>query len=449
MDFQVDEKGPVLRRVEGTITGEALGEEERKAYAKLRTSSKLKGFRHGKVPRSVLQRMYGKQVRAESMQVLVQDAVKEIVEDIPDLIHVSPWRLLDEETTDGGFRFELEVEIKPEVEVSDYSGLEVAAPPAVVSDEQVEEAIEQLREQFTTLEPVTDRDVCEPGDLVSIDYEAEGEGPLEQLRNTEQLVELGSGTAIPGLEAGLEGAKLGEERRIEVQMPDPFPAIPQVAGETIALKVTPRAIKQKQVPELDDELARQTGEAETLDELRQTHRERLETQAAERRSAAVRRRVLETLRERFPFELPQGYIDSRTEQRMAEQRRYLMAQGISPEYVNQLLGGARDTLREEVARSVQDEVILASVARQEQIEVSDEEREAYLTERAERTQMPPARLKRLYATPEMRESLDMELRLEKALDLLVERATVVDEEPQSEDEAETVASEAPSEAEQS
>lgn len=424
MDFQVEEKGPVLRRVAGRIAGEALDAEERKAYAKLRTTSKLKGFRQGKVPRAVLERMFGRQVRMDSMQTLVQRAMLTIVDDIPGLIHVSPWRVVDERLEDGGFRFEVDVEIKPEVELSDYKGLEVEASSSSVDDAVVEAELERLRAEQGTLEDVTDRDVCQSGDTVRIDYEAEGEGAAEQLRNSGQVVELGSGTALEGLEAGLEGARVDEERRIELTLPESFQGLPELAGQTVVLKVTPRSIQRKVLPELDDAFAKQTGQAETLAELTEKTRARLEGEAAARRKTEIERGVLDRLRERFPFELPHGYIESRTEERIRDQVRYFVQQGLPEELALQVFQGSRDGLRLEVMRQVQDEVLLAAVARQEGLEATEEDREAHLVQRAEQTRTPVARVRRLYATPEMRDLLDTQIRLDKALALLVEHAQV-------------------------
>lgn len=429
MEFQVEEKSPVSRRVEAQVSGKALGAEENKAYNRLRKTAKVNGFRKGRIPNGVLRKMYGQQVRADAMQQLVQRSMESIIGDIPNLIHVSPWKVVEARNTDGGFTFEVEVEVRPALEVGDYKGVEIKAPRVEVEDSAIDAELEKLQEQYTSLAEVEDRDKCDTGDLVSIDYAARGEGEIANLKNDDQLVEIGSGTAIAGLEDGLVGATLGETVEVEVTLPDPFPAIADMAGQKIILEVTPKVIKHKVVPALDDEFAKDTGRGDTLAELRTSIGDEKREEAEKGRAQHIDDAILAALRDANPVELPEGYIEQRAQERTQQTLSQFLQQGLPQDFLTQYASQLMSGAREEVRQSVHNEVIVESIAESEGVEISDDERESWLEARAEEAGQPLSQLRRMYTSADMAPVLDANVRREKVLELLRAEAKVEDVDP--------------------
>ena len=442
MEARVEEKGQVLRHVSVQVSGEVYRQEQNKAYSDLSKRAKLKGFRKGKVPRSVLKKMYGRQVRADAMRILGSQELQAAVSKIENILHVSTWTIDEEKTEDGGFAFSVDVEVKPELEPKGYLGLDVEVSPVVVTEEEVDEQIEHLRTHYTTFEPVEGRDIAETGDVLTIDFKAIGGGPLEKFQADDQTVELGSGRSIAGLEDALVGAKAGESLEVVITLPETYSPSPDLAGESITLEVEVKAIKTKIIPELDDEFARDTGEAETLDELKTKTRERLEEakKAAQREEASDKVRA--QLREEISFELPHGYIQERANHFLNDQAKGLVQRGLDADQAKQLVELRREQITQDVSQHIQDEFILDAIAAREEIQVEEEARSSFLRTRAEQTGLPVAQLVKIYQSPGMSEHLDIEVKRQQVLDMIVDQANLIEVEPK-ESEPEEVASETP------
>lgn len=431
MSFEIVEKGALQRNVSVDVSGQELGGEEDKSYASLRRQTSVKGFRKGKVPKHVLRGMYGRRVRAEAVERLMMSKMQEVFRQLNEdgeVLHFTQARVT-REASKQGFAFELDVEMRPEVELEGYFGLEATREVKPVTEEDVEETLEGLRARFATLEEVEGRDIAEDGDVVSISYQARGEGPLESFKGESQPVELGAGEVLEGLEEALLGAKVGSAVEAVITLPDPYPATPQLAGEAVTLDVEIEGLKRKVLPELDDALAQMTGQ-EDLEGLRGLIRMELETERDRVAANGAKEQLMDQLLEQCEFELPELYVGERIDRRR--------------EHRSMLMGPDADMsdLEETVRRDVRKELILDMIAEREEVEVKPEMLRQFLMEQAQMMGMSVTQLQQGYNSPESREVLMAEIRRAQALEAVYENASIEDVEPSEEDDEEEEESDA-------
>jgi trigger factor len=393
------------------------------------TEMKIPGFRKGKVPpEMVLQRLGRQAVLTEALesslgdwyeQAMLSSGVSPIGDPSLDLT----------ELPDEGepLKFSIEVGVRPSATISDYKGLEVGKADPEVPAEAVQAELDRLREAFAKLNPV-DREAAE-GDVALIDYRGELDGePFEGGEASDYLLELGSGRVLPELEEGLVGAKAGDEREIEVTFPDEYPA-ENLAGKKAVFKVTVKEVREKELPELNDDFAAEASEFDTLDELREgiadKMREYLESQAAE----GFRQAALEVAADKVKVDLPESLVAARAAEMWSRMERQLARQGMSPDAYLQAQGKTREEIVEDVRpdaeRALKREAALEAVAEAEGIEPTEEDM-------LDALQVPPGHEDHGHPEPaealkELRESgrdklLAEDLRMRKALDLIAEEA---------------------------
>ena len=263
----------------------------------------------------------------------------------------------------------------PKANLGDYKGLEVGKAEPEVPDDAIQGELDRLREGFASLEPV-DREAAD-GDLVSIDYKGSVDGePFEGGEGRDQMIELGSGSLVEGFETGLIGAKGGEDREIEVSFPDDYRA-EDLAGKQATFAVTVNEVREKNLPELDDEFASEASEFETLDELRDEIRGRIAHALEHRVEDEFREAAVNAAADAATVEIPDEIVKARAADTWERVERQLASRGISPEAYLQMQGKSRDELiadsEPEAERSLRREATLAAVAEAEGIEVSDED----------------------------------------------------------------------------
>jgi trigger factor len=324
-------------------------------------------------------------------------------------------------------RFSIEVAVRPRAELGEYKGLEVGREEPDVPEEAVDTEINRLREGFARLNPV-DREASE-GDVVLVDYEGKIDGePFEGGAAKDYLLELGEGRVLPELEKALEGAKAGDQRQASVPFPDDYPA-EEVAGKTAQFEVEVKEVREKELPDLDDDFAAEASEFDTLAELR-AHisgqiKEILDRQIAERfQQAALDAAVAEA-----KVELPDPVVEARAAEMWRRVERSLQRQGMDPENYLQIQGKTREEMikeaRPDAEQALRREAVLEAVAEAEGIEITEEDM-------LEALQIPPGHEDHGHPEPEdalrdIRESgreelLKEDLRMRRALELIAEEA---------------------------
>jgi trigger factor len=406
--------------VEGSIarTAEQLGKD-----------MKLPGFRKGKVPpEMVVQRLGRQTVLTEALQSSLGDwyeraMLKSGVNPVGD-----PQLDLSDLPEEGKpLRFSIEVAVRPSAELGEYKGIEVGRAEPEVPEEAVETEINRLREGFARLNPV--ERAAKQGDVVLIDYEGKVDGqPFEGGSARDYLLDLGEGRVLPELEQGLEGAEPGDERQVPVTFPDDYPG-EEVAGKTAEFDVKVKEVREKELPELNDEFASEASEFDTLAELREDISEKikeiLDRQIAER----FREDALDAAVDKATVELPDSVINARAEEMWRRVERSLRRQGMEPENYLQLQGKTSEEMieqaRPDAERALKREAVLEAVADAENIEITEEDE-------LEALQIPPGHEDHGHPEPEdalreIRESgreelFKDDLRMRRALELIGEQA---------------------------
>jgi trigger factor len=421
-------------RVEVEVPTEALERELNTAASQLGREMRVPGFRSGKVPPEVVLRQVGREaVLDEAVRRGLPGWYEEALADAGIQTVGDPQVDLSDLPEKGApLAFTIEVGVVPPARLGDYRGVEVGRREPEVDEQEVQAELERLRESLASLETV-EREAGE-GDFVVMDYLGSVDGtPFEGGDGRGQVVELGSGRLIPGFEEQLAGASAGEERTVELTFPDDYPA-EHLAGKDASFAVEVKEVKEKRLPELDDDFAVEAGGYDSLDELR-TEIESCIGQAEERAiEAEFREAAVDAVGDNATIEVPHELVHSKAHEMWHRTARRFAAQGINPEQYLQMTGKTEEELvvesESDAETALKREAVLSAIVEAEGIEVSDEE-----IEQALRASAPPdasdKQLKRALKRARSQgadEALREDIAMRKAVDLVVENAKPISEE---------------------
>ena len=424
MQSQVHEIDPVTVELEVEVPWDRVLKGLNAGYGKLQKSAKVRGFRRGKVPRNVLQQLYGRQVDNEVVASLIEEGILAAVQ-IHDLAVVASPEVDSLPAIAKGqpLSFKAKLEIRPKLETVVTESIELKRPASAVADEAVDAEIERLRER--NAEIVTPEEVrpSKQGDLLTIDYTVEVDDEEKpEMAATGRSIELGAGRLLPEFEEGLVGKKVGEDAEIRVEYGEDTQN-PDLKNKRVVFRVKIQELREKVLPALDDELAKDLGEYETLAELRQKTREQLEGAAKTRAESALKEQAVEQLVEKNPIPVPPSLVTQQLKQ-MQQELAYFMqmagAQGLDL--------GSDEEMTARAEKKVRAALLMGELARQQELSVSTEEVDAKLLEIAEQSGKHIAKVRVEYAG-ERREGLESKILEDKLLDYLLSQATVTDAPP--------------------
>jgi trigger factor len=414
-------------RVDVDVPGEDVNRGISRAARGLARDMRLPGFRKGKAPPSLIIQRVGREAVLEQA---LRDSLPEWYERALLSSGVNPVGDPSIEVTSvpesegDPLSFKFEVGVRPPARLGDYKGLEVGRPDPDVPDDVVEDELQRLRESAARLETV-DRPAAE-GDFLLVDFLGTIDGePFEGGEARDELLELGVGRLIEGFEEQLTGTTAGDQRRVEVSFPDDYQA-EQLAGRDAVFEVTVKEVREKVLPDLDDEFAATAGGFDTLDELRDDVREKLRTAAEQRVEADFRIAAVDAAVDASEVEVPDEILTARATERWERIERQIVAQGLNPASYLQMQGKTREEVIEEskpdAERELKREAVLTAIADAEEIEVTEQEMLEALEHTAEHERTTAAKLlERLRKVG--RDSLVRDdLRVRKAIDLLAESA---------------------------
>jgi trigger factor len=424
MKVEVETVDPVRRRLAVEVPVEDVRSEMERAYGELGRRAQVRGFRPGRTPRQVIERMFGDQVRAEVFAKLIQRSYADALRE-HGLIVVSDPEIVTEQAEPGvPLRYSATVEVRPEVLTRNYAGLDAERRIPAVSDADVDEFLGKLQESLTQLRPIADRTRIERGDVVTLDYEARIAQRLVG-RAQSRLVEIGGSSFSESFDTELEGTEVGTTREIDVTYPDDY-ADAEVAGQTVTFRVTTKALSAKDVPPLNDDFAKDHGECDTLPDLRQRVRRELEEQVARRADEAVRGALVEQLvKAHDDIVIPDAMVQRRAQAMAEELIQSRRDPHLRPKDEAAQRASLASTLEPQARAHVKAALLLDSIAQQEHLEVSDAALESHIQDLVARAGNVGERLRALYQDPEAREGLRARLLHQNALDLVVARANIV------------------------
>jgi trigger factor len=426
MKVQIENTGSFEKKIFFEIPGDVVSKEVESTYRALNQNAKLKGFRPGKVPRSILERYYKIQVENEVIAKLIEDSYGKAVEE-HHLTPVAPPTILDR-TFEAGkdFKYTVTVEVKPEITVEGYLALEVERPPVAVTEEEVESRLKVLQDSHAQLKPLeTDRPVQEK-DFVIVDFAGSLDGkPLEGWKVNDHLVEVGSQSLVGGLDQQLIGLPRNQARDITITLPQTY-AKKELIGKEVRVHLKVKEIKEKILPALDDEFAKEVGDFQNLQDLRARLRKRLEEQKEAEANHAAEQKLMDLLREKHPFAVPKSMIERQVEHIMARTEIQLARQGLKIDSASLDNQKIRESLTPQAEKEVRGSLILNKVAAQEKISVSAEELEKRFEQLAAQLNQRIEAVKNYYEKEDRLEDLRALLLEEKTLDFLLSKAKIIE-----------------------
>ncbi|UOQ93894.1 trigger factor [Halobacillus shinanisalinarum] len=414
---------------QGTLTVEVPVEEFNKAldgaFKKVVKQVQVPGFRKGKVPRKLFEQRFGvESLYQDALDIVLPDAYSNAVEETG--IEPVDRPEVDVKQIEKGepLVFTAEVTVKPEVKLGEYKGLEVEELSTEVTDEDVDNELKQLQEKQAELVVKEDGEV-EDGDTVVMDFEGFVDGEAFEGGEADNYsLEIGSGSFIPGFEEQLIGKKSGEETDVEVTFPEEYHA-EDLAGKNATFKVKIHEIKGKELPELDDELAKDVDEeVESLDELTKKTRERLEEQKKTEADNHKRDTLVQKASENADVDVPQSMVDTELDRMVSEFEQRLQMQGMTKDMYFQFTGQDEDALREQMqedaGKRVKTNLTLEAISNAENVEASDEDINAELENMASMYQTDVAQLTQMLGGNT--DMIKEDLKVRKAIDVLVDNS---------------------------
>ena len=399
-----------------------------KAYHKVVKDVNLPGFRKGKVPRRILETRFGPEIlHEEALEILVPSAYEKALEEGGiDPVGNPEFELVQMEKGKP-LIFKAKVEVIPEVELGEYKGLEAEKEEVEVDDQQVDHHLYMLREQNARLVPKEEGEIKE-GDLVSIDFQGFIDGePFEGGEAENHQLEIGSKSFIPGFEEQLIGATLDEEREVNVKFPDNYRK-DDIAGKDAVFKVKIKQIKEKQLPEIDDEFIQEVSEFETIDEMKTDLKEKLLKNAEEQSKNKLEESLIEQVAEASQVDAPSTLVERQIDRLIGDLENYLRYQGMELDQFLQLSGKTRDELREdrreEAEKRTEANLVLDAIARKEGFTVEDSELDDKIKEIADSYNDEPDRIRDILEKQGRIPVMKEELRIRQVIDLMVDEANI-------------------------
>lgn len=424
MKANVEDISSIKKRVHVEIPEEQVAKEVDSFYRELGKKAKIKGFRPGKIPRGILERYFKDYVKAEVIQKLIQDTYPTALSE-KDLHPVSEPVIDPGELLSGKpFQYSAVVEVKPDIQLEGYIGLNIEGKKEEVKEEEVEERLKGLQNLHANLKTISEARPIQNGDYVILDYEAKMDGkPLEEGKAIDFAVEVGTGQFIPAFEEKLLGLRPEEKKEVEVSFPEDY-GYQKWAGKTISFHVRIKEIKEKILPPMDDEFARDLGDYSSLEELKL----KLKGDVAREKELAFERQLkdqmVDQLLQANPFEIPDSLVEgqakalvSNTKLRLATQGMVLKNLGVSEEKL-------QEDYRDMAKKQVRTFLILEKIASQEGIAVTDEETEDRLREISERAHQKFDVVKRYYEKNGLIPELKAGILNDKTLKFLLQKANI-------------------------
>jgi len=425
MSVQVEKLEKNMAKLTIEVPAEEFEKAVQSVYQRNKNKFSIPGFRKGKVPRHMIEKMYGVGVfYEEAVNDLLPMAYEDGVNESGLEVVSRPAIDVTQVETGKPMVFTAEVAVKPEVILGQYKGLEVAAADLSVSDEDVDAEIKKEQEKNATVVTVEDRAIAD-GDTAVIDFEGFCDGvPFEGGKGEAFPLVIGSGQFIPGFEEQLVGKNTGDEVEVNVTFPVPYQA-KELEGKDAMFKVKVNEIKGKILPELDDEFASEVSDFETMDEYREDVKKNLAEKKANAAKQEKEDRLVDMAAANAEMEIPAAMIDTRAEDQVDDFARRLQSQGLSIEQYMQYTGLDRakmvEQAKEQAEKSIRIRLMLEAVAKAENIAASEEECEAELAKMAESYGMEVETLKNYFGEREMAQ-IKADLEVQKAIDLLVVEA---------------------------
>jgi trigger factor len=427
MQVQVARISPVLLEVAVEVPAADVRVEVEKAYSTLQRKARVRGFRPGKAPRQVLAHLYGPQVASDVVNAIVNDTLPKVLSEQ----NVQP---INQPQVEAGkfeqganFTYKARFEVQPEIGEVTYEGLDLVRPPEVATEAAVGEQLELLRRQHARLQPPEPVRPAQKGDVVTIDFTLSVEGKELKDGGGEGLpLELGSGQILPELDAALLGKAIDDKFDVEAKFPDAHTS-KELAGKMGMLRVHLKDVKERILPNLDDEFAKDVGNFQTLVELRADVHTRLEKMLKDRAESALAEQIVEKLNEKNPLDVPPSLVEQQCRMMEMEllQNARRAGQRVSPEDFAKVHG----QVHADAEKKVRAGLLMGAIAKKLEVKVTDQDIQKGLEELAAETGKNVAKVRAEYNEPQRRQILVGMILEDKVLDVIEGKANIRAGEP--------------------
>lgn len=425
MSLQVEKLEKNMAKLTIEASAEDFEKAIQKVYLKARGRINIPGFRKGKAPRKLIEKMYGTGVFYEdAANDLIPTAYAEALKDCDLEIVSRPEINVTQIESGKPFIFTAEVAVKPEVTLGEYKGVEVEKSDVEVTDEDINKEVDKERENNSRTIDVDDRAV-ESGDIIKLDFDGSVDGvPFAGGKAENYTLTIGSGSFIPGFEDQLIGNKIGEDKDVTVTFPEDYHE-KSLAGKEAVFKCKVNAITVKELPDADDEFASEVSEFETLAEYKEDIKKKLTEKKEKEARAKKEAQAVEKAVENATMEIPDAMIDTQVQSMMEDFARRMQSQGLSLEQYFQFTGmdakKMHDQMKPEALKRIQNSLVLEAVAKAENIEISDEKVDEEIAKMAEAYKMEVEKLKGIIGDSE-RDQMKKDLAVQAAADLIADAA---------------------------
>lgn len=424
MQVSVEDVSALTKSLTIVVPEDVVSKKMNAAYKKLKGDVSIKGFRKGKVPQKVLEKNYGDSVKMEVGEKLVQDTYFDAIDKVDCEPVVHPDIKSHDFADDGTFIYTAEIDVKPEFELANYKGLEVELPKVVVSDEDIDNEIEKLRKEMAPLQNVDDRGVA-TNDLVLVDFKGyEGGEELKQVSGDNYSLEVGSGRNGKEFEDACLGVKKDEETTKEITFPADFPN-PVLAGKTVEFKIIVRDIKERILPEIDDDFAQDVGEEfKTVAELRDHVSKKILKEKEDARSGDLTDQMMMKILENHEFDVPDRLVAQEVSEQIKQLESHLEKQGMTLETAGLSESKLIEEYKDGAAKRVRGDFIIKKIAEKEEIKLTDDDMSAAFERVSKQYGMPVEEVKKYFRNRDDLLPFMNELLSEKILEFLRENTVI-------------------------
>lgn len=425
MSLQVEKLEKNMAKLTIEVSAEELEKALQKAYLKNKNKISVPGFRKGKVPRQMIEKMYGPEIfYDDAANALLPDAYAAAADECELKLVSRPSIEVVQIEKGQPFIFTAEVAVKPEVTLGQYKGIEVEKIDTTATEEEITAEVDKERENNSRTITVEDRAV-QDGDMTVIDFEGFVDGTaFDGGKGTDYPLTIGSGAFIPGFEEQLVGAEIGKEMEVNVTFPEEYHA-KDLAGKAAVFKCTVKEIKVKELPEADDEFAKDVSEFDTLEEYRADLKKKVEERKTADAKAKKEDAVIEKIIEGAQMEIPEAMIETQAEYLVDDFAQRMQMQGMSLEQYMQYTGSTIETMtnqmKPQAKKRIESRLVLEAVAAAENIEIDEEAIEAEMSRMAEAYKMELDKVKELISEEE-KDNMRADLSIQKAIELVVDAA---------------------------
>jgi len=424
MEYQVEDISPVKKQIKIEVPAEEVHAALAATTAMYGKEAEIKGFRKGKVPSSVIEGKFKKQIYNEAATELINVHINQIITELK----VNPLTRIE---VDAGemkkgedFNYSISFEVTPQIDLPDYYGISIEEEDVEVKADEVQAVIDRVRNNLAEYEVVDEERTPRDGEAVVIDFEASKDGkPVEGVKVDNFQMTLGEGNALASFEDLVKTLVPGQTGEAEITLPEDF-INKELAGQDVLMKITLYSIKGKKLPDVDDELAQKAGGFESIEKMKEIIEKSYIGSKKQLSKSSAQKKALDELKAKVEFPLPESLVEGRIEQKISELKSQIEKKGKSFESLGKTREELRDMFREEAEDLVKSQLFLLAVADKEELSVEQQEIDAYLQNLAQSSGQKIEQLKNFYEQNNLMFALKDSIMADKAMERIYEKAEI-------------------------